>query len=482
MTVPPERQAQNDQTMKSNTYGRAQVCVYLLFAVFCVFRAEAQTSVAVNTDARREGLASKDNTVTTEENFRLVTSVLPGYYSQTEGMSLEEIIRQAFQNNGDIKIARLEVEKARARLDQTKRFPNPVLELEQSSGRLFGSGGEGSFSAGVGMPIDIYGQRRRRIDLAQAEVTLREAEVASLEREISAQIFVSYSEALSALRELKVLEDLLELDTETTRFVQIRVNEGEVAPLELSLLQTEVERLRARRSLIEGKLQAAYSRLRFFAGVDPHASFRLREDISTAQFPQLPPSIEVGLSTALRNRPELRVAALEEDLANAGLRLARAQGKADLTGYTRYTQGRSTFDDPRGAFAQRDRSLTFGLTISLPVFDRNQGAKAEAEISIRQARERRVFYEQIVKSEVAAAFQRLEASRRALSTLEVSVIPRSLQNVATVRQVYELGQLQITDLIAEQRRLLDAHRDLTETLTERYRAQADLFIATGLKF
>lgn len=464
--------------MNISIRGRAAFCAGLvLVGAGSLVSARSQTVGALRPSGN-----DQTGIVTPKEPPRLVQSVYPAYYSQTDGFSLEEILEKAFITNGDIKVSRLEVEKARARLVQAGKLPNPILELEQTSGRLVGSGGEGSFSAGVGMPIDIYGQRRRRIDLAQAEVTLREAEVTAREREISAQIFVSYSEALSALRELKVLEDLLELDTETTRFVQIRVNEGEVAPLELSLLQTEVERLRARRSLIEGKLQAAYSRLRFFAGVDPQTIFRLREDISTAQFPQLPPSIDVGLSTALRNRPELRVAALEEDLANAGLRLARAQGKADLTGYTRYTHGRSTFDDPRGAFAQRDRSLTFGVTITLPVFNRNQGAKAEAEISIRQARERRVFYEQIVKSEVAAAFQRLEASRKALTTLEVSVIPRSLQNVATVRQVYELGQLQITDLIAEQRRLLDANRDLTETLTERYRAQADLFIATGLKF
>ncbi len=37
-------------------------------------------------------------------------------------------------------------------------------------------------------------------------------------------------------------------------------------------------------------------------------------------------------------------------------------------------------------------------------------------------------------------------------------------------------------LISEQRRLLDANRDLTETLAERYRANADLLIAIGAGF
>src|SRR5690606_5725158 len=155
------------------------------------------------------------------------------------------------------KIARLEVEKARARLRQAGVRPNPILEVEQSTGSLVGSSGERELSVGVSVPLDVYGQRQRRIVLAQAEITLREAEVTARQRELASQIFVNYAEALAALKELAVLEELLGLDTEAVLFVQIRVNEGESAPLELNLLQTEVERLRARRHLVEGKLQAA---------------------------------------------------------------------------------------------------------------------------------------------------------------------------------------------------------------------------------
>jgi cobalt-zinc-cadmium efflux system outer membrane protein len=431
------------------------------------------------------------NNITAEKQFNepsltgpakpLVASILPNYYSQSDGISLAEIVKRAFETNGDVKIAQLEVERARARLQQARLRANPTLEVEQTSGRLVGSSGEGELSVGVSVPVDIYNQRRRRVDLAQAEITLREAEVAARRRELANQIFINYAEALAALREVQVLENLLELDTRTTVFVQIRVNEGESAPLELSLLQTEVERLRARRQLVEGRLQAAVSKLKFYAGVPFDEPLKLREELSTATFsPQLPATVETGISVALLNRPEIRVAELEEQLASAGLRLARAQSRPDVTAYTRYTQGRSVIDDPRGAFAQRDRGLTFGVAIGLPLFNKNQGGRAEAEIAIRQAQERRAFTERVIRSEVAAAFQRIEAANRALSTLESAVLPRSLQNVETIQKVYEIGQLKITDLISEQRRLLDANRDVTGTLTERYRAQADLFIALGI--
>jgi outer membrane protein, heavy metal efflux system len=211
-------------------------------------------------------------------------------------------------------------------------------------------------------------------------------------------------------------------------------------------------------------------------------ALKLREEISTASIPLLPTTIETGISVGLRNRPEIRLAELDEQLASAGLRLIRAQSKPDVTAYTRYTQGRAGFDDPRGEFFQRDRSLSFGVAIGLPIFNRNQGARAEAEISIRQAQERRIFAEQVVRNEIITAFYRIEAAQRALLILETAVLPRSRENIVTIRRVYELGEVKITDLISEQRKLLDANRDLTETLTERYRAQADLFIALGIVF
>ncbi len=411
---------------------------------------------------------------------RLVVAFSERYYSQSDGVSLAEIVRRATANNGEIKIAQLEIEKARARLTQAGLRSNPSLEVEQSTGSLVGSSGDRELSVGFSLPVDVYSQRQKRIELAQAEIVLREAELTSRKRELTGQVFVAYAEALAALKELQVLDELLELDTQTVLFVQIRVTEGETAPLELNLLQTEVERLRAKRELAEGRIQAALTKLKFYAGVPYEEPLKLREEISVAQIPQLPASTETGISVALRSRPELRVAELEEQLASAGLRLIRSQSKPDVTAYTRYTQGRAVYDDPRGAFFQNDRSLTFGISIGLPIFDKKQGAKAEAEIAIRQAQEKRAFTEAIIRNEVVTAFQRIESAKRALRTLETSVIPRSLENIQTIRKVYEIGELKITDLISEQRKLLEANRDLTEALTQRYRSQADLFIALGV--
>jgi len=394
-----------------------------------------------------------------------------------------EIVKLAIESNSEIKIAQLEVDKAKARLTQAGLRPNPTLEVDQASGRLVGSSGNGEFSAGVSIPLELYGQRNRRIELAKAEIVLKEAEIATRQREIIARIVADYADALSAFREIKILDEILAIDIETIKFVQIRVNEGETAPLELSLLQTEVERLRVQRQLVDGRLQSALTKLKYFAGVPYEQPLRLKEELPLATFPSLPPSTDVALSVGLKSRPEIRIAELEEQLGNAGLRLIRSEAKPEISAFTKFSQSRSTIDLPTGVFPQdRDRSLLFGITIGLPVFDRKQGAMAEAAIAIRQAQERRIFADGVIRNEIVVAFQQLETARKALIALETNVLPRSRENLETIRSVYQIGQLKITDLLVEQRRLIEANRDVTEALTRKYRAEADLFIALGLTF
>lgn len=408
----------------------------------------------------------------------ILTSVLPKYYHTQDGLLVRELIDQALKTNQDLSAWRLEIDRAKARLRQARLRPNPTLEFEQQSGRLVGDGGDGQISIGASLPIEVFGRRQSRIDVAQIGIEASEAEVRNRERLLVANILINYAEALAALRELDATEKLLELDLQTARFVQVRVNEGESAPLELSLLQGEVERLRSRRQLAEGRLESSITQLKLLSGIPFEDSLRLREQLTTAVMPTLPQTRDLAVDLALRSRPDVRLAQIEEQVASAGLRLVRAQSKPDVTLYTRYSSGRSNYDAPV-PFSQRDRDLAFGVSIGLPVFNKNQGAKAEAEIAIKQAEQRREFAERVVRGEVIAAYQRFEAANRAVATLENSGIPITTQNVETFRRVYEIGEIKITELITEQRRLLDATRDLTEALTQRYKARVDLSIALG---
>jgi cobalt-zinc-cadmium efflux system outer membrane protein len=385
-----------------------------------------------------------------------------------QGLSTEDLVRRALASNGELAAARLDIERARGRLRQAGLRPNPTLDVEQTTGRLTGSADERETSVGIAVPIELGAKRKRRVQLAQAELEAVEAEVADRERRFTLEVINVYAEALSARRELEITASINEIDLQTTRFVQARVNEGESAPLELNLLRTEVDRLRSRRALVQGRLNTSLLKLKALAGLSDAEPLRLREDLTTTRPPAFPQSIDAAIAIALRSRPDLRLARLNEEVAEAGLKLAHASASPDLTVFTRYTVGRSAFEDtPIGVLRDRDATLTFGVSIGVPIFNRNQGNKAEAAALTSQARLRREFLEQIIRAEVQSAYARYEAARSAALTFEQGVIARATENIRVIRAAYELGQFQITDLLSEQRRLLDSQREYTETLAER---------------
>jgi outer membrane protein, heavy metal efflux system len=168
-------------------------------------------------------------------------------------------------------------------------------------------------------------------------------------------------------------------------------------------------------------------------------------------------------------------------VAQAGYRLARVQAAPQVTAFTRYTDNLTSFDNtPIGVLQDRDKLLSFGVSITLPILNRNQGGKADAQLAITQAQRRREFIESVVRADVAAAYRRYEAAQASLRTYEQGVIARSTQNVSIVRAAYEVGAFRISELLAEQRRLIDLQREVTDALAERYRALADLQAALGV--
>lgn len=453
-------------------WGVTLLAACILVILFSFNTALAQIAVEVNAPP------SRTSAEPTPPALAAGSWVAP-YLDPMQGTTSVDLVRRALTSNAELAAVRLQIDRGRARLRQAGLRPNPTVDFERQNG-VFNSPGESSTSVGFSLPLELAGQRGRRIDLARAELEAAEAEVADRERRLAADVRLAYAEALAALRELEVTQNLNTVDVETARIVEVRMNEGDAAPLELNLLRAEVDRLRARRALVEGRLQAAVLKLKQLVGVPADESLRLREVLAAPLLPEPPATLEAAVEIALRTRPDLKFARLAEEVAQAGYRLAKAEAAPQVTAFTRYGQTSSAFDEtPIGFLQDRDKLFSFGVSITLPLLNRNQGAKAEAQLMITQAQKRREFAESVVRAEVASAFRRYDAAQASVQAYEQGVIARSTQNVRTMRAAYETGAFRISELLTEQRRLIDSQREMTEALTERYRALADLQAALG---
>jgi cobalt-zinc-cadmium efflux system outer membrane protein len=389
------------------------------------------------------------------------------------------LIRRALQANAEIAAARLDLDRARARVQQAGLRPNPTLTTEEASGKLAGSEDEREFSTSLAFAIELGGKRARRIDAAEAELAVTQAELADRERRLTREVLSAYIDVVAAARELQITSGLKDLDDQTVRVVRTRVEQGDAPPLELNLLLTETARLDSERALAQGRLDAALSALRILVGLEPAEPLPVADaPTALAARPVAPSDLEASIAAALEARPDLRLARLNEAVTEAGLRLSRAQRIPDLEVSGALSMSRN-FLNPDGALPilDRDRAVTLGVSVPLPLFNRNQGAIAEAQVAVRQARLYRIFAEQTVRGEVTSAYQRLIAAQSAADIFDGRVANQSTDNLRVVRAAYQLGEFRVTEVIMQQRQLLEAQREQASALAERWRAAADLAAA-----
>ena len=120
-----------------------------------------------------------------------------------------------------------------------------------------------------------------------------------------------------------------------------------------------------------------------------------------------------------------------------------------------------------------------GVSITLPVRNRNQGNVAAAVAETRAAERRQEFMVLVVRQEVEAAYTQLDAARRALALYERGVRDVAQRNLEVVRRTWELGRGTLLDVITEQRRLIEIENGYTETLKQVYDATVEIERAVG---
>ena len=430
--------------------------------------------------------ASSEHAAPTRED-PIATSDAVAYLDPESGMDVQTLVRQALERNAGLIAVRQRLQEVRGLLRQARMLPNPGLEIEYGRGSILGSPGEEDFSIGYAHTFLLGGKRARRVEVARILADMVRFEVADAERRLIADVRAAYVEALAAIRNVQTVEELLRVNGRAIALVRLRVSHGESPRLDETLLQVEMNRLRADRARLQNQVVRQILRLKQLVGLELDRPLRIRGRL---QLPNAWPD-DISESTliqrALTQRPDLRVARLNESLAEAELRLARAEAYPDLAGFIRYTRTRARFDalglNTQGQpvpLVDTDHILTFGISINLPLWNRNQGNIEAARARLNAARQRRTYLEQIVRREVAAAWNRFRAATQALRIFDRQVLRQAEENFRIVRAAYELGELRMLDVITEQRRLIRIQREYTDVLKEYHLARIELERAVGV--
>ncbi len=398
-----------------------------------------------------------------------------------DGLTVERLIELGTSRRADLLAARQRLAIAEGRLLQADLRPNPTLNTEYGSARFLGGEPESDFSAGVSQTFELGGKRSKRVAVAELELSQTRADVASLERAVVIEIRSAYTNALAAARQLDVLEKLITADDELVRLTEARLKEGDVAPLDVNLVRVESDRLKVQAIQTRSELDTAFLQIRTLIGGDINETLRL------APQPERPPRFDLGLSeltaTALQSRADLQAARLGEELGSARIGLARANAIPNIAGTVKYSRSNSIIDFPArlggGSFPNMDNKLTLGVTVDIPIFNRNQGNIASATGEKVQATRTREFLESTIKRDVAVAYRKYKAAAEALVIYSTQILPRSETNLQSVRAAYGLGDFSIFEVVNEQRRLTENTTNYNQIVRDYYNALTELETAIG---
>ncbi len=404
------------------------------------------------------------------------------FISQQDGLTIERLTELGGSRRADLLAARQRLAIAEGRLIQARLRPNPTLDTEYGSPRFLGGEAESNLSVGVSQVFELGGKRQKRIAVAELELNQIRAEVTGLERRLAVEIRASYTNAIAAARQLDALEKLIAADEELIRAVEARLKEGDVAPLDVNLVRVESDRLKVQAIQAKSDLETQLLNLKTLIGADVAESIRL------APQPDRPPRLDLGLNElteiAFRERTDLQAARLGEQLGAARIDLAKSNAVPNVAGSVRYSRNKQIIDFPPSLavspFPQRDNELTFGVSVDIPIFNRNQGDIASATGEKLQATRSREFLEATVKRDVAVAYRKYKAAAEQLVLYTTQIMPRSEENLRSVRAAYGFGEFSVFEVVGEQRRLTENVTGYNQSLRDYYAALAELETALGI--
>jgi outer membrane protein, heavy metal efflux system len=405
------------------------------------------------------------------------------FVDPANGMSLEQAIALAIEQEPSLRAARSQVEVAQGTKLQASLRPNPSVSFER---REEAGGTDNLTTIGVEWPLDLF-RRSGRVAVADREITTVQLAVADRERVLAADVRTRYGDVLATIRDLALFDEIVAATQNQFDLLRSRVEQGASPPLERDLLDVELRRVQADRLLQTARTEAAVFELKRVLGMKADATLTMRDTFEAVVQRESAAATQVrDISTTVEQRADVREAAARIETAVAKIDRAQSEGRFDVSLFGNYMRMDAGF--PQRGFApdgglERVRGQfnywSAGAMVTIPVLNRNQGQVAVAHAERTGAAAAHDAAQLAAEAEVASARARDERAREAVKIYGVGAQTLARQNLAVIGQSYELGRVTVFEVLAERRRYLDLERAYTEALRAAYEARTALNRALG---
>ncbi|HEY5722375.1 MAG TPA: TolC family protein [Allosphingosinicella sp.] len=365
-------------------------------------------------------------------------------------LTLQQALDEAEARSPAIVAAKARVEAAEARIRQAGFRSNPELGVEVENflgtGELSGLQGTET-TVSVEQRLDLGGRRRTRIGAARAELAIERLRLAIVRADLARSVRGQFARAVTGRERLRIAIENESVARELARVETILVREGRDPPLRAIRARSAAAQASAEVEAARAEEQAARGTLASLFGVTE------------------PPANVTGTLLDLQPATVIPEQSLEVRLAEAERLLAEAEVGRESA---------SARLDPAVALGVRhvretgDVGLVGGVSMPIPIFDRNQGNIAAARANVRAAEANLASVTASARVNARNAIIAVEAAAARVEALERAAVPEAGEALRLTEISYREGRATMLELLDAQ----NAYRAVQLALVEARLAQA----------
>jgi cobalt-zinc-cadmium efflux system outer membrane protein len=374
-------------------------------------------------------------------------------------LSLDTATEQFLRKNLAVEAARLEVGIAEAERIGARLRPRPGLTVSAENLRLSGETPANKlheYGISVAQPIELGNRKALRMEVAERIVSVSEARLTEVLRRQLFDVKRTYYDSVLARVLLDIEQENRDNFEGLVKFNTVRFEEGYIA--QGDLIKVRLERTKFDFAVASAELALRRGKIRLLELIGERDFERaVRVQISNRlQVPAVDLNLMQLKETALVNRPEIKVAEAELALAQSSIKLERSRAKGEVTPYLGYKR------------VGVDNTVLAGVTVPLPVGNRNESGIARAEAEQKVSETNLSLVRNRTLADVEAAYRAYETAREQVRAYEAGL----LQQADELREI-QLGAYQegATELIT----LIEAQKTRTEVRANYYRAIVDYY-------
>lgn len=390
-----------------------------------------------------------------------VLAMPPAAGAQTP-ITLEAAIARTLGANPALRAAASEAAAQEGALSQAGALPNPELSLlREGQGR-----DTRTSTASLSIPIELGGKRAARIDSAQQQRQLALIEADALRVQLRFDTVAAFYDVHAALERLRMANEMTALAGRALYAATRRVELGKASPVDATRARVAEANARIDALHAARDLQAAQVRLAALWGGDATGL-----EIVAPAAPVLP------------DAPPLAPLLARLDQA-PGMRRARAQITQNAA-LVRIEQARRTPDvnvivGVRREGPEQRNQAVLGVSVPLPLFDRNNGAVLAALRRVERARDEQDAEGVRLRTALSEAHGRLTSARSEAALIEAEILPGAQGAAQAAQRGFEAGKFGILDVLDAQRTLVQSHTQYQAAVAACHRAAADIARLSGM--